>query len=141
MKEHREQSPKPFFLQTFLSLFYLLHNSISKELFGKALKCKETRSKKKKEKEIEQKKVGGKSLDSRDGGLKQDKQDRQRKPWIGKLDGDLSFTLSVFSPIAHEDRMADVPPPPPLRPTQNKRLESVWNAPPPQHKENIIESV
>jgi len=39
-----------FFLQTSLSLSYLLHNSMLKELFGKALKCKkqETRSKKKK---------------------------------------------------------------------------------------------
>jgi len=40
MKEHREQSPIPFFLQTSLSLSYLLHNLMSKELFGKALKCK-----------------------------------------------------------------------------------------------------
>jgi hypothetical protein len=51
MKEHREQSPIPFFLQTSLSLSYLLHNLMSKELFGKALKCKnkkqEARRKKK----------------------------------------------------------------------------------------------
>ena len=40
MKEHREKSPIPFFLCTSLSLTYLLHNSMSKELFGKALKCK-----------------------------------------------------------------------------------------------------
>ena len=39
MKEHREKSPIPFFLQTSLSLSYLLYNSMLKELFGKALKC------------------------------------------------------------------------------------------------------
>jgi len=39
MKEHREKSPIPFFLQTYLSISYLLHNSMLKELFGKALKC------------------------------------------------------------------------------------------------------
>ena len=33
MKEHREKSPIPFFLQTSLSLSYLLHNSMLKELF------------------------------------------------------------------------------------------------------------
>ena len=32
MKEHREKSPIPFFLQTSLSLSYLLHNSMLKEL-------------------------------------------------------------------------------------------------------------
>jgi len=37
----------------------------------------ETRSKKKKE--IEQKKVEGKCLDIRDGGLKQDQQERRRQ--------------------------------------------------------------
>ena len=40
MKEHREKSPIPFFLQTSLSLSYLLHNSMLKRLFEKALKCK-----------------------------------------------------------------------------------------------------
>ena len=40
MKEHCEKSPIPFFLQTSLSLSYLLHNSMLKEIFGKALKCK-----------------------------------------------------------------------------------------------------
>ena len=34
MKEHGEKSPIPFFLQTSLSLSYLLHNSMLKELFG-----------------------------------------------------------------------------------------------------------
>ena len=34
--EHREQSPIPFLLQTSLFLSYLLHNSMSKELFGEA---------------------------------------------------------------------------------------------------------
>ena len=32
MKEHREKSPIPFFLQTSLYLSYLLHNSMLKEL-------------------------------------------------------------------------------------------------------------
>jgi hypothetical protein len=45
MKEHREKSPIPSFLQTSLSLFYLLHNSMLKELFGKALKCKNKKQK------------------------------------------------------------------------------------------------
>jgi len=40
MKEHREKSPIPFFLQTSLSLSHLLHNWMLKELVGKALKCK-----------------------------------------------------------------------------------------------------
>ena len=38
--ENSEQSLIPFFLQTSLSLFYLLHKSISKELFGEALTCR-----------------------------------------------------------------------------------------------------
>jgi len=50
-KENREKSLIPFLLQTPLSLSYLLHNLMSKELFGEALKCRnkkqETRSKKK----------------------------------------------------------------------------------------------
>jgi len=40
MKEHREKSPIPFFLQTSLSLSYLLHNLMLKKLYGKALKYK-----------------------------------------------------------------------------------------------------
>jgi len=48
-KEHREQSPIPFLLQTSLSLFFLLHNLMSRELFGKALKCKNVINKKKEE--------------------------------------------------------------------------------------------
>ena len=48
MKEHREKSPIPFFLQTSLSLSYLLHNSMRKELFGKA--SVKTRNKKQEEK-------------------------------------------------------------------------------------------
>ena len=77
MKEHRKQSPIPFFLQTSLSFSYLLHNLMSKELFGKALKCKNKKQESKKKKEIEQKKVEGKSLDIRDGGLKRDKKERR----------------------------------------------------------------
>ena len=49
MKEHREKSPIPFFLQTSLSLSYLLHNSMAKELFGKALKFKNKINKKEEE--------------------------------------------------------------------------------------------
>ena len=49
MKEHREKSPIPFFLQTSLSLSYLLHNSMFKGLFGKVLKCKKEINKKKEE--------------------------------------------------------------------------------------------
>ena len=64
IKEHREKSTIPFFLQTSLSLSYLLHNSMLKELFGKALKC----INKKEEENFEQE----------------------------KLEGDLSFTLSIF---------------------------------------------
>ena len=37
-KENREQSLIPFLLQTSLSLSYLLHNLMSKELFGEASK-------------------------------------------------------------------------------------------------------
>jgi len=48
-KEHREQSPIPFLLQTSLSLSYLPHNLMSKELFEKALKCKNKIIKKKEE--------------------------------------------------------------------------------------------
>ena len=40
MKAHREKSLISLFLQTSWSLSYMLHNSVSKELFGKALKCK-----------------------------------------------------------------------------------------------------
>ena len=54
-----------------------------KELFGKALKCK---NKKQEEKRIwTEKKVEGKSLDNRDGTLRKDKQDRRRNLWAGKI--------------------------------------------------------
>jgi len=79
MKEHREKFPIPFFLQTSLSLFYLLHNSMLKELFGKALKCKNKKTRSKKKRKLNRKKVERKSLDSRDGCLKQDKEERRRK--------------------------------------------------------------
>ena len=49
MKEHREKSPIPFFLQTSLSLSYLFHNSMFKGLFGMVLKCKNEINKKKEE--------------------------------------------------------------------------------------------
>ena len=62
----------------------------------------ETRSKKKKN--WTEKKVAGKSLDNRDGDLKQEKQGKRRKLWTGKLEGDLSFTLSIFLPIVNEDK-------------------------------------
>ena len=49
-KDNKEQSLLLFLLQTFFFLPYLLHNSMSKELFGEASKCrnkkKEARSKK-----------------------------------------------------------------------------------------------
>jgi len=50
MKEHREKYPIPFFLQTSLSLSYLLHISMFKGLFGKVLKGKNKINKKKKRK-------------------------------------------------------------------------------------------
>jgi len=65
MKEHREQSPIPFFLQTSLSLSCLLHNLMSEELFGKALKCK-NKNQEGRRKKFDRKKVEGISLYSRD---------------------------------------------------------------------------
>jgi len=62
MKEHREKSPIPFFLQTFLSLCYLLHNSMLKELFGKALKCKNKKQEAKRKKKLNRKKWKGNLL-------------------------------------------------------------------------------
>ena len=47
MKENREQSLILFLLQTSLSLSYLLHNSMSKELFGEASKRRNNKKKKK----------------------------------------------------------------------------------------------
>ena len=52
MKEQREQSPIPFFLQTSLSLSYLLHKSMSKELLGKALKCKNNKQQARRKKKL-----------------------------------------------------------------------------------------
>ena len=51
-KDNREQS----LLQTSISLSYLLHNSMSKELFGKVLKCK-NKINKKEEENFEQEKL------------------------------------------------------------------------------------
>ena len=62
-----QQSRIPFLLKTSLYLSYLLHNLMSKELFGKAIKCKNKKQEGRRKKKIEQKKVKGKSLDSRDG--------------------------------------------------------------------------
>ena len=91
MKEHREKSPIPFFLQTSLSLSYLLHNSMLKELFGKALKCK-TRNNKQEEKINWTEKSGMEIFwHYRDGCLKQDKQERIRKLWTGKI-----YTIYFF---------------------------------------------
>ena len=39
-KENNAQSLKPFLLQTFLSLSFLLHNLMSKDLFGEASKSR-----------------------------------------------------------------------------------------------------
>ena len=59
-KENRDQSLVPFLLKTSLPLSYLLHNSMSQELFGEASK---RRNKKQEEKmEIEQEKLEGKSF-------------------------------------------------------------------------------
>ena len=60
----------PFFLQTSLSFSYLLHNLMLKELFGKALKCKNKKQEARRKNKLNRKKVEGKSLDSRDGCLK-----------------------------------------------------------------------
>ena len=46
MKEHSNKFSIPFFLQTSLSLSYLLHNSMFIGLFGKVLKCKNKINKK-----------------------------------------------------------------------------------------------
>ena len=59
MKEHREKSPIPFFLQTSLSLSYLLHNSMLKELFGKALKCKNKKQEARRKNKLNRKKWKG----------------------------------------------------------------------------------
>ena len=66
---------------------------MSKELFWKALKCKNKKQEAKK-KEIEQKKSGWEIFRQWYGVLKQDKQERRGKLWTGKLEGDLGFTLS-----------------------------------------------
>ena len=59
MKEHREKSPIPFFLQTSLSLSYLLHNLMLKEIFGKALKCKNKKQEARRKKKLNRKKWKG----------------------------------------------------------------------------------
>jgi len=77
-----------------------------KELFGKALQCKNKKQEARRKK-LNRKKVEGKSLDCRDGCLKQDKQERRRKLWTGKNRRGMH-------------RMADVPSPP-LCPTLDKK--------------------
>jgi len=62
MKEHRERSPIPFFLQTSLSLPYLLHNSMLKELYGKALQCKNKKQEARRKKKLNRKKWKGNLL-------------------------------------------------------------------------------
>ena len=57
-----EKSPLPFFLQTSLSLSYLLHNSIFKELFGKDLKCKNKKHEARRRKKLNRKKSKGNLL-------------------------------------------------------------------------------
>ena len=48
---------------------YLLHNSMSKEQFGEASKCRNKKQEARRKKKIEQEKLEGKSLDIGDGGL------------------------------------------------------------------------
>jgi len=50
-----------------------------KELFGKALKCKNKTQEARRKKKLNRKKVEGKSFNSRDGGLKQDAQEQRRQ--------------------------------------------------------------
>jgi len=66
-KENREQSPIPFLLKPSLSLSYLLHNSMSQELFGEASKRrnKKQEARRKKKKENWTGKLEGKSLDDK----------------------------------------------------------------------------
>jgi len=51
--ENREQSLIPFLLQAFLFLFYLLHNSMSKELFGEASQRKNNKQEEKRKSNVE----------------------------------------------------------------------------------------
>ena len=62
MKEHREKSPIPFILQTSLSLSYQLHNSMFKELFGKALKWKNKKQEARRKNKLNRKKWKGNLL-------------------------------------------------------------------------------
>jgi len=59
MKEHKEKSPIPFFLQTSLSLSYLLHNLMLIELFGKASKCKNKKQEARRKNKLNRKKWKG----------------------------------------------------------------------------------
>ena len=60
--EHREQSPIPFLLQTSLFLSYLLHNSMSKELFGEASNFRNKKHEARRKKKIEREKLKGNLL-------------------------------------------------------------------------------
>ena len=63
MKEHREKSPIPFILQTSTkSLSYQLHNSMFKELFGKALKWKNKKQEARRKNKLNRKKWKGNLL-------------------------------------------------------------------------------
>ena len=68
-KENREQSIIPFLLLPSLSFSYQLHNSMSQELFGEALKHRNKKQEARRKKKIEQEKFVWKSLDIRDAGL------------------------------------------------------------------------
>ena len=61
MKEHREKSPVQGEIPS-LSLSYLLHNSMSKELFGKALKCKNKKQEERRKNKLNRKKWKGNLL-------------------------------------------------------------------------------
>ena len=105
---------------------YLLHNSMLKELFGKALKCKNKSQEARRKKKLNRKKVEGKSFNSRDGGLKQDAQEQRRQLWAGKIRRRCEiYTVYFFSPIANEDKYTGWQTSPPLCPTLDKKLDNV----------------
>ena len=96
MKEHREKSPVPFFLQTSLSLSYLLHISMLKELFGKALKCKNKKQEARRKKKLNRKKWKGNLLTVEMGASSKINKKEEEIFERDKLEGDLIFTLSIF---------------------------------------------
>ena len=72
----------------------------------------------------------GKSLDSRDGCLKQDKQERRRKLWTGKIGRGFKLyaTIYCFSLIVNKDKYTgwQTSHPPLCPPTWDKKLENVY---------------